>query len=65
MASSHAGNMCACEEAIGKVSRPRPREQTHHPCFVTVGVLNYVLKVLHFKTFLATAACTIPEGFQS
>ena len=59
MAPSHAHMLPACEEAIGKVSRPRTREQTHHSTSSTVGVLNYVFKMLHFKTFLATAACNI------
>ena len=63
MVLKHARMMPACFKTIGKVSRPCTRSQQRFPTLSTVGVLNYVLKVLHFKTFLATAACNIPYGF--
>ena len=58
MVLKHAGIMRACFKTIGKVSRPCTRSQQRFPTLSTVGVLNYVIKVLHFKTFLATPACT-------
>ena len=46
MASRHAGIMCACLGAIGKVSRPHTREQTLPRALSTVGVLNFVINAV-------------------
>ena len=50
----HAQMMPACRKTIGKVSRPRPREQTHHSTTLTLVVSLSALRTMVVTLPVAT-----------